>query len=135
MAIDAAVAAYLRPSLPKSGLAFEPRAKSNSKEWVNARSASRVAAMGAALGASPVYHDSIYVCGRTPWSCNLLRNTAVLLAFSEPIVTGDKATVHVERLTKTSYERIPVARQRSDLNLVRTRTGWQVIGIGAVSES
>src|SRR5258708_39382313 len=93
IAIDAAVAACLRPSLPQSGVAFEPRIKTDSREWIGTRSAARIAAMGAALRAVPVNHDSIYVCGRAPSSCTLLRGTEVLFAFNDPVVRCDTATV------------------------------------------
>lgn len=125
MAIDAAVASYLGPKLPKSGVVFEARIRT-AHGWGAQRSPARLSALSA-LGKS-AHRDSIYTCERgLPSSCTL-RNARALVALSDPIISGDaSAVVHVELLTLSGLPRIPVTRKNTQLRLVKERTGWRVV--------
>jgi hypothetical protein len=124
MAIDAAVAKYLRPSLPSTGVAFETRTKIR-HEWVESRSSARVVAFATALRAVPVHHDTVYVCSGDPSTC-ALRNVRTLLSFTNATITGTTAVVRVSRLDCSGYKRIPVTGHDFELHLVRDGKTWRV---------
>jgi len=124
-AIDAAVAAYLRPSLPKSGVTFETRVREG-QSWVESRSAARIAAFARAINGVPVHRDTVAVCAsHSPSSCTL-RNATTLLSFTDAVVTGNSAVVQVMRIDLSGIKRIPLNRKEVELHLTRTAAGWQV---------
>ena len=131
--IDLAVANYLRPLLPKGGVVFEPRVQTNGG-WIASRSQLRLDALATVLRATAAHHDSIYVCGLTPSDCTL-RNTNTLIAFSEPVISGNTAIVRIERLDRSGLQRIPVTRRNSELRLVREGAGWRVVSSTVTSET
>ena len=133
MAMDAAVAHYLHASLPATGVAFEPRVWTPGG-WVAARSQTRIAALAAILGATPAYHDTIFVCGHRPSECTL-RNTNTLLEFSEPNISGTTAIVHLQRRDRTGLQRIPVSRREIELHLIREGSAWRVVSSALLSET
>lgn len=127
MAIDAAVAKYLRPSLPSTGVAFETRTKIR-QEWVESRSSARLGVFAKALQAVPVHHDTVYVCSDRfdPTTC-ALRNMRTLMSFTDATITGTTAVVRVSRLDSSGYKRIPVTGHDFELHLVRDGKTWRVV--------
>ena len=126
-AIDVAIAAYLRPSLGAGGVVLEPRVK-RAEGWVDARDSTRVAALAKALGAVQGHADSIYVCrGLAPSSCYFRGSARTVVAFSEPLLNGDSAMVHMERLDYHGGAGLPVSVLDTDLHLTRTNDQWRVV--------
>jgi hypothetical protein len=123
MAIDAAAANYLRASL-KGPIALDPRANVD-QHWVDVRSPRRTAGLAAALGAGAVMHDTTLVCGRTPADCSI-RGFQTLVTLADPVVAGDTAKVTIRRWDTTGYQRVPLARQDSEIELVNESGRWRV---------
>jgi hypothetical protein len=123
MAIDAAAANYVRASL-KGRIALDPRANVD-QHWVDVRSPRRAAALAAALGAVSVMHDTTLICGRTPADCSL-HGFQTLVTLSDPIIAGISATLKMQRWDATGYQRVPIARQDSEIELVNDSGRWRV---------
>jgi hypothetical protein len=126
MAVDAAAAKYLRASL-KGPIALEPRANID-QHWANVRSPRRAAALAAALGAVSVMHDTTVTCGRTPADCSL-HGFQTLVTLSDPIIAGTSATLKMQRWDATGYQRAPIARQDSEIELVNESGRWRVTAV------
>jgi hypothetical protein len=98
------------------------------------RSASRVAAMSAALAASAAMRDSVYQCAGTPRSCTL-HGASTLISLSDPAISGDTATIRLSRLDRTASTRAPVSRKTTELVVVRTGGRWHVVTERRLSSS
>ncbi|MDB4916350.1 MAG: hypothetical protein JWM95_3994 [Gemmatimonadetes bacterium] len=122
--IDVAIAAYLKSSLPSSGVVLEPRVRAKTGEWSSSRSPARNTALVVALGGSFGRRDSVFACGIMPSDCTLKGNT--LLIFSDPSIDGDHATVYLQRLDRSGFKRIPVVRKDIEIKLERQQAGWRV---------
>lgn len=134
IAIDAAIAAYLRPSLPKAGVLFEPRVRMTTGQWQDIRSSARVSALALALGGSAASHDSVYTCGAMPSECTL-RNASIMLSFTDPMITGNTAVVRMTTLFQTGIKRIPIGRRASEIRLERSGAAWRVVSSQVTSQS
>ena len=133
-AIDAAVASFLRSSLPTSGVAFETRAKVGGG-WTESRSASRIEALARALPGVPVHQDTMIRCGELPSSCSLRGGVRTLLSFADARVSGTSATVRASRVDMTGYTRIPLSRQEFELHLIREGSAWRVVSKRVLSST
>lgn len=133
-AIDAAVAAHVRKTLPAGRIMLEARIQRD-EGWVDVRAPERTDAFAKALGATVGHHDAAYICmGLSPSSCSL-RGYAAILAFAEPAFHGDSATVRFERLDATGSSQVPVSVRDLQVNLVRDGESWRVVNTDVLRES
>lgn len=124
-AIDAAVAAQVKTTLGTGPVILDPRLVRDDG-WQDVRPAERTAAFAKALNATVGHHDDHYIClGLSPSSCSI-RGAMTILAFSEPAVHDDSATVRMQRLDATGSPRVPVAVQDIEITLVRNADAWKV---------
>jgi hypothetical protein len=92
------------------------------------RPASRNAALTAALGVRAASKDEVITCAGDRPRCAIPEGT-VLVALSEPDISGDSATVEVT-VWQYSRQRPPlheVAAYRARLSLARTSRGWETV--------
>ena len=133
-AIDAAVAAEVRPTLGTGVIILDPRI-GHDEGWMDVRPPERTEAFAKALNVKIGHHDDHYICmGLSPSAC-ALHGATTILAFSEPAVHDDSATVRMERLDATGSPQVPVGVQDIEILLAKSGAGWKATKMVTVHRS
>lgn len=122
--IQVAVATFARDSLSLREAKFESRV-TRGRTVLPERDATRNAAIGRALNATPAHQEEVLECGRQATiKCTLKVDDFVTI--QEPVINGRSATVVVSHMKRSGMERIPITSIEYLLTLRQLGSDWVV---------
>jgi hypothetical protein len=123
--IEIVAAEFLRDSVGGKDVVFDSRVLSKGRPAAE-RPPSRVEAIARALNGRAAHEEEVVTCRNSrPDSCSV--GATSFFHLSEPVVSGQSATVLVRHLYNVPTARTPTGRREFELRLEFSRSGWHVV--------
>ena len=123
--IEIAAAEFLRDSVGGNDVKFDSRLLGKGRPTAE-RPSSRVEAIARALNGRAAHEEEVLTCRNArPDSCSV--GATSFFHLSEPVVSGQSATVLVRHLYNVPTARTPTGRSEFELTLKLSRSGWHVV--------